>query len=190
MCLARHAVSGLSHCSVSPIDGSRPTHWARSRALRAVRAQVYVAELDPVLNVRTLTDYDVKRFFTQFGATPLGVWSNPIGNWVEDKDDMELRNTYMYGLDVMFHRCDPTLERWPGRYPSSSVEAPHPVLELPRSAPRVATAVIADKLRQRSCTLCAPLSSCGDPSVTSSGDVALAPHIVSAVPVAIPQTTE
>ena len=72
----------------------------------AVRAQVYVAELDPVLNVRTLTDYDVKRFFTQFGATPLGVWSNPIGNWVEDKDDMELRNTYMYGLDVMFHRCE------------------------------------------------------------------------------------
>ncbi len=27
--------------------------------------QVYVAELDPVLNFRTLTDYDVKRFFEQ-----------------------------------------------------------------------------------------------------------------------------
>ncbi len=74
--------------------------------MECCRAQVYVAELDPVLNVRTLTDYDVKRFFTQFGASPLGVWSNPVGNWVEDKDDMELRNTYMYGLDVMFHRCD------------------------------------------------------------------------------------
>ena len=41
----------------------------------------------------------------QFGADPIGVWSNPIGDWVADKDDMELRNTYMYGLDVLFHRC-------------------------------------------------------------------------------------
>jgi hypothetical protein len=48
----------------------------------------------------------------QFGADPIGVWSNPIGDWVEDKDDMELRNTYMYGLDVMFHRCALRVRSW------------------------------------------------------------------------------
>lgn len=66
--------------------------------------RIFVAPLPPVLNTRTLTDYDVRRFFTQFGAEPNGVWSNPIGDYVGERDDMELRNTYMYGLDVLFHR--------------------------------------------------------------------------------------
>ena len=96
----RGFVDGVISVSTSLIVLVRRTVTRASTVM-----QVYVAELDPVLNLRTLTDYDVKRFFWQFGASPLGVWSNPIGNWVEDKDDMELRNTYMYGLDVMFHRC-------------------------------------------------------------------------------------
>mmetsp|Transcript_3023 Transcript_3023/g.8820 ORF Transcript_3023/g.8820 Transcript_3023/m.8820 type:complete len:679 (+) Transcript_3023:373-2409(+) len=66
--------------------------------------RIYVASLPSILNTRTLTDYDVRRFFTQFGADPNGVWSNPVGNYVSERDDMELRNTYMYGLDVLFHR--------------------------------------------------------------------------------------
>ena len=116
ICLARDAApSDRPHSfSLAALHSSSISQFVREpgpeqtqRSPTTCRAQVYVAELDPVLNVRTLTDYDVKRFFTQFGATPLGVWSNPIGNWVEDKDDMELRNTYMYGLDVMFHRCVP-----------------------------------------------------------------------------------
>lgn len=32
-----------------------------------------------MLNTDTLYNYDVRRFFTQFGAHPNGVWSNPIG---------------------------------------------------------------------------------------------------------------
>ena len=75
-------------------------------------SQVFVAELDPVLNFRTLLDYDVGRFFTQFGADPIGVWSNPIGDYVTERDSMELRNTYMYGLDVMFHRCGAGAGAW------------------------------------------------------------------------------
>jgi hypothetical protein len=41
--------------------------------------RIYVATLPSVLNTRTLSDYDVRRFFTQFGTDPNGVWSNPIG---------------------------------------------------------------------------------------------------------------
>lgn len=41
--------------------------------------RIFVAPLPSVLNTRTLSDYDVPRFFTQFGADPNGVWSNPIG---------------------------------------------------------------------------------------------------------------
>lgn len=41
--------------------------------------RIYVASLPSILNTRTLTDYDVRRFFTQFGADPNGVWSNPVG---------------------------------------------------------------------------------------------------------------
>ena len=109
------------------LDHTGISIWTWTKPATCCPAQVYVAELDPVLNVRTLTDYDVKRFFTQFGATPLGVWSNPIGNWVEDKDDMELRNTYMYGLDVMFHRCDAyDSADQPARL--CSAQAPHAVL--------------------------------------------------------------
>lgn len=67
---------------------------------------MYVADLDPVLNFRTMFDYNVSRFFTQFGADPMGVWSNPVGDYVTERDGMELRNTYMYGLDVMFHRWE------------------------------------------------------------------------------------
>jgi hypothetical protein len=53
--------------------------------------------------LRVLTDYDVKRFFHQFGTDPQALISNPVGA-IEDKmDGMELRNTYMYGLDVLFH---------------------------------------------------------------------------------------
>lgn len=41
--------------------------------------RIFVAPLPSILNTRTLSDYDVRRFFTQFGADPNGVWSNPIG---------------------------------------------------------------------------------------------------------------
>lgn len=103
-----------------------------------------MAPLPSKLNVQTLTSYNVKKFFTQFGATPSGVWSNPIGGcpaclsqleniskqdcgadahrlehvqvqtvlcvpqctggYVTERDGMELRNSYMYGLTVLFHR--------------------------------------------------------------------------------------
>lgn len=66
--------------------------------------KIFIAPIPDALNTRTLYDYDIPRFFTQFGATPNGVWSNPIGDYITERDDMELRNTYMYGLDVLFHR--------------------------------------------------------------------------------------
>ena len=56
---------------------------AQATALQAAvteyHPRIYVAPLPSILNTRTLTDYDVRRFFTQFGADPNGVWSNPIG---------------------------------------------------------------------------------------------------------------
>ncbi len=56
---------------------------AQAMALQAAvteyHPRIYVAPLPSILNTRTLTDYDVRRFFTQFGADPNGVWSNPIG---------------------------------------------------------------------------------------------------------------
>mmetsp|Transcript_17054 Transcript_17054/g.50910 ORF Transcript_17054/g.50910 Transcript_17054/m.50910 type:complete len:629 (+) Transcript_17054:196-2082(+) len=65
--------------------------------------RIYVAPLPDIFNYRVLTDYDVKRFFHQFGTDPQALISQPIGAIENKVDGMELRNTYMYGLDIIFH---------------------------------------------------------------------------------------
>lgn len=65
--------------------------------------RIYVAPLPSVFNYRVLTDYNVKRFFHQFGTDPQALISQPVGAVENYIDGMEQRNTYMYGLDIIFH---------------------------------------------------------------------------------------